>query len=444
MSKIAIALGNSLISDLGSVASADNAQYAGRGARSSVASAVSIPSHEMAKTAVIICILIPAVWGQCTVEKAKPFFSRSIYEFSIDLMRRLALDTEYHFVASPLSAWTLLAHTSLGAAGGSLEELTNVLRLHPHKCFNRKSFDIIRDIYHPADRTTLEGASIIATDDRYAVKGSFVRKVEKAGISKVMPVSMDNVEFVAASINEFVRSATNGTIDEIVQASDLNNVAMIIVDALRFKAGWKLNFPTEATKVSPFYDENNSIIGSVNLMHIFNNYRFKYVDKIKATVVEVPYNDEKFSMLLFVPYPFAKLNDVLFKLKTVSLNSLFAMLEQQDPLELTLELPRFQVSSDLSNLKELLIDMGLGTIFDDRAQFPDISDYPLYISNLIQKADIEVTEEGTTASAVTEAEFSVKSLPDTAIANKPFFYMIVDKENLIPVFVGVYSKPSVY
>ncbi|XP_028160891.1 serpin B6-like [Ostrinia furnacalis] len=91
--------------------------------------------------------------------------------------------------------------------------------------------------------------------------------------------------------------------------------------------------------------------------------------------------------------------------------------------------------------------MGLRDMFDaNRARFPEISDYQLHVSSFIQKADVEVTEEGTVAAAVTEMGFSFRSSvqAENFLANKPFFFMIVDRKTEVPVFSGAYSKPKLF
>ncbi|XP_013138414.1 PREDICTED: serine protease inhibitor 2.1-like [Papilio polytes] len=399
----------------------------------------------MAILTLFICAFIPSILAQCSVEKAKPFLSRSVFEFSTELMKRIAQDTDNHFIASTLSPWTLLAYTSLGAKDNSYEELVKILRLHRHKCFMNKFFDVTKEIYTPTAETTLEGASAIFVVDNIPVNERFQEEVRRAGLGDIKQVSTDNYEYVAATINNYVKTATNGAIDEIVVASDLENIVMMIVDALRFKGTWKNPFPVNGTQQMPFYDEMSNEIGTVNLMSVTDVYNTRFNNEINATVVELPYSDNRFSMLLFVPYADEKLSNVIDAIGKITLKSIFLDFAKKQPMDVVVRMPRFKIASDLNNLRELLIDMGLRSIFDpSQASFPKIADYPLYISNLIQKAEVEVTEEGTIASAATEVEFSFKSFPTTVDANKPFFFMIVDKKTYIPVFSGAYSKPSVY
>ena len=63
-----------------------------------------------------------------------------------------------------------------------------------------------------------------------------------------------------------------------------------------------------------------------------------------------------------------------------------------------------------------------------------------FISAVIHKTHIEVSEAGTKAAAVTGVELStdcVKPVPDKEIIlNRPFIYAIVDTETHLPVFFG--------
>ena len=71
----------------------------------------------------------------------------------------------------------------------------------------------------------------------------------------------------------------------------------------------------------------------------------------------------------------------------------------------------------------------------------------LYISLVKQKAVIILDEEGTEASAATMVEVKKETAikyeiqPINLYFNKPFLYMIVDKEKNIPLFMGIMDRP---
>ena len=69
----------------------------------------------------------------------------------------------------------------------------------------------------------------------------------------------------------------------------------------------------------------------------------------------------------------------------------------------------------------------------------------LYLSRVLQEAQIEVAEEGTQAAAATMAELEAGgAMPeDLQIVqfNRSFLYMIMDMDSGAPVFIGILDKP---
>lgn len=396
-------------------------------------------------TFTLIFILIPSILAQCTVEKAGPSFKRAVYEFSTNLLTRVAQEKENHFVASTFSIWTLLMSASLGATDSTLAELKQVLNLENNKCFNNKYLEIANSIN--SDNNTdviLEKASKVYVDSDLQILKPFRRKISQAG-STFETISFNDNYLAAVTINEYVSEVTHETIEEIVSPADVNHVLMVMLDAIYFKGPWKTQFSTAETEQSPFYNERGNEIGSVNLMYLSSAFKMRSIGNIRASVLELEYgNDGRYSMYLFLPFEGTPLYSVIENLKVISISTINKLFKELNQETVMVQIPRFKITSDLSNLKELLIDMGLKSMFDDSARFSLISHYPLYVSTFIQNAEIEVTEEGTVASAATEAGYGFRTLPEQFIVNRPFLFMIVDKKYDIPLFTGAYSKPSLF
>ncbi|XP_022115883.2 serine protease inhibitor 77Ba [Pieris rapae] len=391
--------------------------------------------------------LIPSILCQCSVENAKPQFRRAIFDFSVDLMKRIAEEKESHFIASTLSPWTLLSCISLGATDKTLAELRDVLHLHSHSCFNNKFLDIVNIINsNSSSDVVVERSSVIFTDENLPIKTYFKKTILRKKVSDFQVLSFGNPENAASVINNYVSEATHGSIEEVVAPGDLEEIVMLAIDAIFFKGAWSLPFEKEDTEVSAFYNEKGDQTGDVNLMLVTGNFYQKEVDVIDAIVLELPYgSDERYAALFFLPYPNVSLFSVIDKLKTITLTTIYKLFEAEGKQDVMVQLPRFKTSTNLNNLKELLSDMGLRTMFDSsQASFAKISPYELSVSDFFQKADIEINEEGTTASAVSGAGFISRSLPAKFTAIRPFLYMIIDKEIEVPLFAGAYSKPSVY
>ncbi|NP_001139701.1 serine protease inhibitor 77Ba-like [Bombyx mandarina] len=390
-----------------------------------------------------ILLLTPGIYGQCNLKTAGAYFKRSLYEFSNDLAVRINYETDSHFVMSGLSAWTLISALSFGATDETLQEIYQVARLHPHKCFNNKIFKLLRDQKETAVGT-LEKSSALFVDERMIVQEKFQVDVQKTGVCGVKVLSFDDTISSAATINQYVNEVTHSTIEEIVIPSDLEGVILVLIDALYFKGAWKTQFPYDDTEPSAFYNHQGNQIGDVNLMFVTGSFNLSRIDQLKSSVLELPYgNDGRFSMLIFRPHNDVTVSTVIQEMKSISLAAILDSFHGAHSV--AVQIPRFKVTSDINNLKELLIDMGLITMFDsDRASFSDLSDYPVYVSNFIQKANIEVTEDGTVASSVSVVTFEARMLPDQFVVNRPFLYMIIDRALEIPLFIGAYSEPSLF
>jgi serpin B len=113
-----------------------------------------------------------------------------------------------------------------------------------------------------------------------------------------------------------------------------------------------------------------------------------------------------------------------------------------------LSLPKFKLESTLE-LIPVLTELGIKDIFDaEVANFSGITNdlLGLYVGEIIQKAVIEVNEEGTEALAATVVQFRTKGGgPLRFIANRPFMFFLMSKyeknKNLI-LFSGTVNNPK--
>lgn len=105
-------------------------------------------------------------------------------------------------------------------------------------------------------------------------------------------------------------------------------------------------------------------------------------------------------------------------------------------------LPQFKIEKDYE-MRSHLKSLGLKDIFiESRADLSGIaSGGRLYVSKLMHKSFIEVSEEGTEATATTENNIVEKLLPESTVfrADRPFLFVI--RKNGIILFTGKVSCP---
>lgn len=385
---------------------------------------------------VSLTLLIQQLEAQCTMEKALPQFKRGTWKLTTTLLKRIAEDTENHFVTCPTSTWALLAALREDAEGHTSDELQSMLYLHLHPCFRRHYYDIVNAVLTQGE--LLERSGLLVFDDALNINDTFKKNPARLGLGDVVSLSLDE-DNAADVINEQIASDIHGKLNDVISSEDLEGKLCLLIDAIHFKGTWEYSFKTE---VSPFYDEKEVRIGEVTLMHHFGNYLNGYMYLLNANFLEVPYkseHDNQYAMIIILPVKGETVSNVLEKLSSLTLTSIYNVISENGKTAMHLSFPKFKMSSYLDNLKELLVDAGLRTMFDERkASFPLISE-SMYVNDLIQKVEMEVSEEG---------EFRNKDIvsegyQESFLVNKPFIFLIADKPAQTFILTGVYSKPSV-
>lgn len=186
---------------------------------------------------------------------------------------------------------------------------------------------------------------------------------------------------------------------------------------------------------------------------MFQRGLFSYaaISELDSHVIELPYGVEnRLSMIIMVPKKGVRLYTVIEKLASFGTAGIFDGLQKAkkeaelygEEMEVDLFLPRFTTNTDFA-LNTLLIEMGIKDLFNSQlANLGRISSHPIYLSRLFHKTTIEVTEEGTVASAVTAGILTNKISPTKFQVNRPFAYLIVEKSTGSLLFVGQVKNPG--
>jgi serpin B len=108
----------------------------------------------------------------------------------------------------------------------------------------------------------------------------------------------------------------------------------------------------------------------------------------------------------------------------------------------------------VASLKPALQSLGLGPAFEASAKtagpeggFARMSPDPdTHLSDVLHKAVVEVTEEGTVAAAATAAVMATRSMampapPKEVTFDRPFVMVIEDAATGAPLFIGTVARP---
>lgn len=171
-----------------------------------------------------------------------------------------------------------------------------------------------------------------------------------------------------------------------------------------------------------------------------NTLPLKYFENTKYQAVEIPYKDNKLSIIIFLPKSTTGIED--FE-NSLSFDQYLETTNSFENETVQLSFPKFTTSCDFT-LNKSLSDLGMSIAFDDQmADFSGMTgNKDLYIGWVVHKAYIEVIEEGTEAAAATAVIMETKSLKQNFRADHPFLFIIRDTETGSILFIGKIIKPA--
>jgi len=341
---------------------------------------------------------------------------------------------------SPVSIALALAMTYNGAAGDTKTAMEQTLGLNGLNIedINQSYQNLIHGLVTLDPGVLLTIANSIWYRDDFEVLQSFIDINQQYYNAQVTPLDFNNPVSVEV-INNWVDENTNHKIPEIL--SEINpETVMFLINAIYFKGSWTALFDPAQTSDSPFYMEDGTeltipTMKQKNLFGYFENELFK--------ALKLPYGNEKFSMMVFLPASPHNVNDIIAELNPSNWNDWSGSFTITDSVNLYL--PKFKFSYEIT-LNDVLKTLGMSIAFTSQADFTGINPAGnLLISNVKHKSFVEVNEEGTEASAATIVEMVVTSAPQEINfhANRPFLFIITEKTTNAIVFIGKVAKPEI-
>jgi serine protease inhibitor len=376
-----------------------------------------------------------------------PSVINSSNRFAFDFFRAtLQKDVESNNkLISPLSIYLALSMVCNGANNATKDSIANTLRLDgiDINSLNSLCHTLISSFPGEDNRVQLSIAnSIWYRQNSYKPLSSFLNIVESNYKASINPLNFNDPNSVK-TINNWVAQKTNNKISQVIQSISTDDL-MYVINAIYFNGAWKYAFNTSNTTKDVFYLQDGST-RSVPFM------KQKITTKMFAnnafTLIELPYGGGKsFSMYLLKP------TNQQESLKTFALSIneyiLKDAINKMDSFSFELQIPKWEYSYELKDMRSELSMLGMGIAFGDGADFSKLYDpqqTSVHISKAIHKAYIKVNEEGTEAAAVTIIGIGVTSfpaLPSVLKIDHPFLYTIIEKQTGAVLFLGTVNDPS--
>lgn len=356
-------------------------------------------------------------------------------EFFANVFNEEAAELDKNFMISPLSLSMALAMTWNGADGETKAVMQKVLKLDGYTDQEvNEYYEKLREGLLKTDPSTkLAIANSIWTNKNIKFKDDFIRLNNEYFNSTVESVDFSDANSVKL-MNKWAADNTNNLITHVLDKTN-PNALMYLMNALYFKGIWTSEFNSRNTSSKPFYSEDGQT-KNVDMMH--QKSSFNYNENQTMQIVELPYGNQAFSMIVLLPKEGNKLADVTQELQNS--NSWGNLVSGLSSTQVDLYLPKFKTEYSRV-LNDVLEKMGMGIAFEPgAADFSRMTDADAFISFVEQLTYINTDEVGTEAAAVTVVGIELTSYqPDrtaTFNANRPFIYIIRENSTGSILFMG--------
>lgn len=338
---------------------------------------------------------------------------------------------------SPLSVLCALAMTANGAEGETLAQMEQTLGM------KREALNAYARAYLDSlsgdDTLRLANSVWFNADPRFTVEPAFLQTNADCFGAELYKAPFD--DGTLADINAWVKAKTQGMIPEILDQIP-EAAVMYLVNALAFAGKWETPYEAWSITNGSFHPAQGEDC-PVEYMNGEENF---YLEDENAVGFLKPYAGGRYAFAALLPREGLSPEDYLAGLDGTALRELLAGAQE---LTVYTSLPKFETAYDVE-LSAALKTMGMELPFDGfKADFSGLGQSAagnIFISRVLHKTFMAVDETGTRAGAATVVEMvDMAAEPGDyreVCLDRPFVYLLIDRESLLPFFIGVMQNPA--
>jgi len=348
-----------------------------------------------------------------------------------------------NIIMSPFSVSGVMAMVNAGAGGETATQVTNGMSFPGTKELAMGYKDAIPAL-RTNDNFTLEAANTIFGMEGFDILPGFRETMHQHFHASIQTTDFSKNKEASRLINDWVEKLTREKIKDLIKPDMLNSLTrLVLVNAIYFKGDWASKFDPKRTRDQDFQLSDGSKV-AVPMMTQTRKYQWASMEGLDAAMIELPYKGDRIVMQILLPRQAGGLRELEDKLRTEELETLFQENKMEEKVALTL--PRFKLEQTIP-LNSHLESLGIRDMFvAGQADFSGIDGTrELFVSTVVQKAFIEVNEEGSEAAAATGAVMMMRSMPmppEEFVADHPFLFYLRDRLTGMLLFQGRVQDPS--
>ena len=395
------------------------------------------------KIVTAVALLAVGWTAEATSEAERQKVASANVGFAFRLLREVVREQpDRNVFISPYGASVVLQMACTGAEGQTKAEMERVLGTADFggDVVNGANQDFERVLNGEGTNVALSVANGLWYQKGAQAKASFV-----ASCQQYFGATVDGLDFAdprsVGVINAWASEKTRGKITSIADGMINPLTELFLANAVYFKGRWEEPFDAKLTKNRVFHLRGGK---QQQCPMMEQSRKFDYRRGTGYEAVRLEYQGWALGMYVFLPDAGSSPE----KLAGIMTGETWQRVTEPGFTQRqgTVVLPKFKLEYGVE-LKQPLIALGMRKAFD-KADFGGISDRALFVSAVRQQTFVEVNEEGTEAAAATgmtmRSDMDIDPpKPFRMIVDRPFMFLIEDKETKAILFMGVVLNPGV-
>jgi serpin B len=363
--------------------------------------------------------------------------------FTVDSFKQLHRG-DANLILSPFNIATALSMALAGAGGKTAEEMQSVLHIRRDSTYDSALGALLTDLIKAANTggNELHTANGLWVQKGFAIQPAFQNTLADNYHAPLTLLDfIGNPEGARSEINRWTEQHTKEKIKDLFPAGSLDaRTRLVLTSAIYFYGRWQEPFVPSRTQPAPFILPTRAPT-QADFMN--QTSHFGYAEDPSAQFLEMRYAGTGIAFDVLLPRSPGGLSGLEKSLTPEILGGWLANLTARN---VQVSLPKFRAESEFS-LRKALSTMGMPTAFTDKADFSGIApNRGLAISDVVHKAFVDVSEQGTEAAAATGITMRTMALhvsepPVIFRADHPFLFLIRDTRTGVILFIGHLMNP---
>ncbi|XP_043485047.1 alaserpin-like isoform X2 [Leptopilina heterotoma] len=374
--------------------------------------------------------------------------SDSINDFSSRFSKYLGEREKFNYVSSPLGLDLSLAMLAFGSDGSTSEELYRSLHLPSDPTVSLNGYQNLLNLIKENQESSLIISPKIFIHKDAVINESYSSLIAQYFHSEIGHVNFEDPISAAGDINLYTYGRTRKRIQTFITPEEIYpDESVMSINVIYFRGKFLQSFNKSLIN-QPFFTDETNARRVKSMCGMMKQLYYGEVPELKASFIEIPYESRELTLLLMRPNEISGVKELQRKLEKFTITRLLSYGNLRD---VSVSIPLINVESYL-NFKDILQKMGIYSIFEDYASFTEFFDEErkIRLDKITQKVVFNMDEERTFFSGATfyshpqNGPGDIHSTLYTFYLDRPFLFMVLQKDTLIPIISGRIIDPEPY